>query len=143
MPDGQDAKAIRQDQPVVVMGGGGHARILISLLSLQHRQVRAVLDDDTSLHHTQLDAAGVSIAGGLDTIAQHAPDSVELVNAIGSVHRPTARQAIYEKFSAMGYRFATLIHPAATIAPKPISSSALRSWPGRSSKPTPPSSATA
>ena len=103
------------DKPVIVLGAGGHARVLISLLRLINRPVKAVLDDDTSNHHQIID--GLSIAGGLDFLTSFEAESVELVNAIGSAHRPTARQAIYDRYTELGYTFATLIHPNAVIAP--------------------------
>ena len=105
-------------KPLVILGSGGHARVLISLLRLQGRAIHALLDDDPAKLGTTL--SDLTITGSLETLNTFSPDSVELVNAIGSAHRPTARQAIYETYSAMGYRFATLIHPAATIAPQAV-----------------------
>lgn len=105
-----------QAKPVVILGAGGHARVLRSLLSMQQREVIAVLDDDTSLHGKRIGHTGLHIAGGLDQVAQFDRDHVELVNAIGSAHRPTARQAVYERMIGLGYSFATLWHHHAVMA---------------------------
>jgi UDP-perosamine 4-acetyltransferase len=116
MPKDQAPSTTHTVKPVVLVGAGGHARVLLSLLKLQQRPVLALLDDDTSLHGKPLGQDTLTVSGGLEGITQYPPDSVELVNAIGSAHRPTTRQTVYEKYSKAGYAFATLIHPAAVIA---------------------------
>jgi len=113
---GQDANESGNRKPVVILGAGGHARVLISLLRLIDRPIHALLDDDPTKHSQAID--GLSITGAFDRLLQYPADEVELVNAIGSAHRPTARQAVYEQFTKLGYTFATLIHPAAIIAPQ-------------------------
>ncbi len=113
MPIHQNPNATK---PVILLGAGGHARVLISLLHLIDRPIAAVLDDDPAKHGERID--GVAITGGFDQLNQHRPDAVQLVNALGSAHRPTARQAVYEQHTELGYTFATLIHPAASIAPE-------------------------
>lgn len=102
--------------PVVMLGAGGHARVLQSLLNMQGRTITAALDDDPAKLGQSLGSNGLMISGSLEQIAEHNPDEIELVNAVGSSHRPTARQAVYEKMIARGYRFATLWHPSAIIA---------------------------
>lgn len=106
----------QQAKPVIVLGAGGHARVLRSLLSIQHREVLAVLDDNAAIHGKQIDDSGLTVLGGMDQVAQYAPDDVELVNGIGCAKRPTARQAVYEAMTAQGYTFATLRHDQCIIA---------------------------
>ncbi|MGB0766510.1 MAG: acetyltransferase [Phycisphaeraceae bacterium] len=103
-------------KPVILLGAGGHSRVLRSLLSIQERSILAVLDDNPDLHGKRIGHTGLTIAAALDAVRQHDPNDVELVNAIGSTHRPTARRAVYETFTAKGYTFATLIHHHATTA---------------------------
>jgi len=115
MPSSNHANTTSNAKPVVVLGAGGHARVLISLLKLIDRPIAAVLDDDPAKHSATL--GGITITGGFDTIQNFGPDQVELVNAIGSAHRPTTRQAIYDQHTKLGYTFASLVHPAAVVAP--------------------------
>lgn len=105
-------------KPVVILGGGGHASVLIDLLQKINRPIEALLDDDPNKLGSTF--AGLTITAGLDTVTQYQRSDVELVNALGSTHRPTARQTLYEKMIARGYTFATLIHPSAIIAPQAI-----------------------
>lgn len=59
--------------------------------------------------------AGIPVLGNDDAIRNYAPDSVDLVNGIGSVILPEKRKAIYVKFKNAGYSFASVIHPSATV----------------------------
>ena len=54
---------------------------------------------------------------GDDTVIEtHAPDTVLLVNGLGTTDRTEARRAIYERLTALGFRFATVVDPLALLA---------------------------
>lgn len=99
-------------KPVVLLGGGGHARVLLDVLALTGRAVRGLLDDDPAV--TGSDQA--QRLGGIEALKQLDPSEIELINAIGSANLPTIRQAVYEHARAAGFRFAPVLHPDATIA---------------------------
>ena len=103
-------------KPVVLLGAGGHSRVLRSLLSMQQRQIEAVLDDNPALHSKRIGHNGLGIVGGLDQVTRYQPDEIEMINAIGSAHRPAARQTVYERITEQGYTFATLCHHHAVVA---------------------------
>jgi len=103
--------------PLIVLGGGGHARVLLELARRLDRHVLAVLDDKAALHGTTLD--GIEIKGAIDQLGQQQawdPDRHALLNAVGSAGLPRARQAVYERARAAGFAFQTLAHPAAVVA---------------------------
>ena len=60
---------------------------------------------------------GVRVIGDDKTISKHAPDTLLLVNGIGSVKLPKARKAVFEIYKAKGFTFATIVHPSAVVAP--------------------------
>ncbi|SFH76277.1 UDP-perosamine 4-acetyltransferase [Selenomonas ruminantium] len=101
------------DKPVIIIGAGGHARVLYDCLCLLGVEVLGALDkcypkgDRTSR---------IPILGNDSTIHAYATDAVELVNGIGSVGDTSLRAAIYNKFKKLGYSFRTVVHPAATMA---------------------------
>lgn len=99
-------------RPVVLLGGGGHARVLADCLALCGR---AALGFTANEPHPDL-APGVTWLGGDDILAAHAPTDVELVNAIGSTRDTTRRRELHDAFSSKSYAFATVIHPAAVVA---------------------------
>lgn len=101
------------NRPVIILGGGGHAKVLVDALFKSGIPVSGILDPDTSLHGTGL--LGVPILGGDELLSDFPPQQYDLVNGVGSIRQPRARQAIFRKLKESGYRFATVIHPAATI----------------------------
>lgn len=110
-PAGDDAPAQR---PVILIGGGGHARVLIEALRLQGRQILFATDDDEGLHGGEV--FGVRIEGPDGCVLEIPADSVGLVNAVGSVTAPIGRRRVFEQFVERGYRFEQVIHPTAVLA---------------------------
>ncbi len=102
-----------QTHPVIVMGGGGHARVLLDLLSLIGAKVLGVTTFDGKGEPPLPD---IAILGNDDVILNHSPTDVALVNAVGYARASDLRKEIQEKFLLRGYRFSTLIHPAAVTS---------------------------
>jgi sugar O-acyltransferase (sialic acid O-acetyltransferase NeuD family) len=100
--------------PVIVIGGGGHASVLVSTLLLCRRSILGFVD----LNPTRPPLFGIRHLGGDDTVLLHAPDDVRLVNGVGSAASTALRQEIYDRFTRERYCFATVIHPSAVIAPE-------------------------
>ena len=99
--------------PIIVVGAGGHARVLISLLRALHRHILGILLQDLTLIGQTI--WGVPVIGSDDDVDQYSPNAIELVNAIGSVSSTRKRRIIYEKYKNNGYSFSTIVHPKATI----------------------------
>ena len=101
------------NRPVIIIGGGGHARVLISSLKALRREIIGLLHPDTSLIGQCI--AGICVLGNDDKVSDYAPDEVELINGLGSVSLPEKRKDIYMKFKKTGYSFASVIHPSAIV----------------------------
>lgn len=98
--------------PVIVIGGGGHAKVLVSTLLLCGREILGFVD----LVPTAPPLLGVSCLGGDSAVSHHSPDEVMLMNGIGSTGSSGKRRDAYERFTRDGYRFAAVVHPSAIIA---------------------------
>ncbi len=105
-----------QDQasklPVIVVGGGGHAKVVASALLLQHRTVLGFVD----VNPTAPPMLGIVNLGNDDKVFDYSPDLVRLVNGVGSIKSTALRQTIYEKLVAKQYSFETVIHPNAVVS---------------------------
>lgn len=99
----------------VVIGSGGHARVLIAALKAAGIVPLACIDIDPARWKTQV--LGIAVAGGDDALPSlGAPDRVFLVNGVGSAAQPGARRAVWDKFSQLTYRFASVRDPRAIIS---------------------------
>jgi UDP-perosamine 4-acetyltransferase len=99
---------------VLILGAGGHGRVLLDLLRLLDVPVLGFIDRDASLWGKRIE--GVEVIGGDEVVSKHAPETVRLVNGVGSIGDTRPRAAIFARFKEKGYRFATLVHPSAQIA---------------------------
>lgn len=99
-------------EKIIIIGGGGHARVLIDMLQLSGQEI---------LGYTDLENFGdledVAYLGRDEDLKTKYPSGrIKLVNGIGSVRLPVQRRAIYEKFKKLGYTFLTVQHPKAVVA---------------------------
>jgi sugar O-acyltransferase (sialic acid O-acetyltransferase NeuD family) len=102
------------DLSVIVVGGGGHAKVLVSALLLQNRSFLGFVDPKPSLPPL----LGIVHLGDDDLVLLHSPNHVRLVNGVGSTGSTVLRRAIYERFRKKQYIFETVIHPSAFMAPE-------------------------
>jgi len=98
--------------PVIVIGRGGHAKVLVSTLLLCRRSILGFVD----LNPTASPLLGVRCLGSDSSILQYAPRDVRLVNGVGSADSTVHRRDVYERFASRGFSFASVIHPSAIIS---------------------------
>jgi UDP-perosamine 4-acetyltransferase len=100
--------------PVIILGAGGHAKVLIDALLASSAVIVGIVAPDPALVGTKI--LGVPVLGGDEVVNEFPPSEVRLVNGLGSVGLPATRERLFEKFLIMGYNFATIAHPAAVVA---------------------------
>ena len=97
--------------PIVVLGAGGHARVVVDALQCAGLQVKGLVapaEGDRAV-------PGAPYLGTDDALAGK-PGSVSLANGIGSVAEPGRRAEVFERYSRLGFSFVQVIHTSATIA---------------------------
>lgn len=99
--------------PIIVVGGSGHAKVLVSTLLLEHREVLGFVDPEPALPAI----LGVRRIGDDHEVFRHAPEKIRLVNGVGSGRSTELRRSLYARFRERYYVFDTVIHPSASIAP--------------------------
>lgn len=98
--------------PIVIVGAGGHARVVADALLASGRTVAGFIDADERLWGTVM--TGLPVLGG-DTVLD-APEwrGHLLANAIGA---NPLREAIQRRLETAGWTFTGARHPQATISP--------------------------
>lgn len=102
-------------RPLVMLGAGGHARVLLALVRAIGRPLLGVCDP-------VLQAEGrerwheVNVLGDDAAMDRLGPHQVDLMLGVGKLPRSTARADLYAAWSTRGYAFPPLVHPAAWVA---------------------------
>jgi UDP-perosamine 4-acetyltransferase len=100
---------------VIILGAGGHAKVLITALMASSVVIAGIVDSDTALIGTKI--FGIPVLGGDGLVVNEFSSSeTMLVNGLGSVSLPVKRKQLFENFKSLGYGFVTVIHPSAVIA---------------------------
>jgi len=102
-------------RPVIVLGAGGHAKVLIDALQACSVPVWGILDNDLAKQGGEI--LGVPVRGTDEKLSDWAPHEVLLVNALGSIEAPLPRANLYQRMRARGYSFLSVVHPSAVVSP--------------------------
>ena len=109
-----DRKQTSQGKPALVLGAGGHARVLIDVLMAQGREILGVVAPQVS---DAPEFTGLEQFKADDDVLNFTPEAIELVNAVGSLPQASAlRERLFTRFSNLGYVFATVIAPSAVVS---------------------------
>jgi sugar O-acyltransferase (sialic acid O-acetyltransferase NeuD family) len=102
------------DRPVVIIGAGGHTKVLIDTLRRQSAEIIGVTDVDPKKIGSSI--LGVPILGDDTIIDNYQRESIFLVNGLGMVDNTNLRKQVFESFKRRGYSFTSVIHDSAVIA---------------------------
>lgn len=101
--------------PIIIVGAGGHGRVLADALLLSGQTVLGFVDADTILHDTTI--MGLKVLGDdARLLAGDWPEAI-LVNGIGGPPGGRVRRDVQTRLEAEGRRFIGVRHPAAVVSP--------------------------
>ena len=102
-----------QALPLLILGAGGHAKVLLEVLSQERHKIIGVttphLDSGT-------DYLGLAVIGSDEAIFEYDTQEVLLINGIGSLPGRQQRRNLSVTMRERGYRFGSVIHPNSIIA---------------------------
>lgn len=107
------SEALAKQRGFFVLGAGGHAKVLVDVLLSQNIQVRSLIApacDPHSLTLRELPIMSDDLLKSLD-----ARDML-LINGVGSLPGTSTRQDLFEKYAAIGFRFAQVISHTAWVS---------------------------
>ncbi len=101
--------------PLLVVGAGGHAKVVIDAALRSGRQIVGVLDDDASKHGRPF--YSTTVLGPVAGLERWGDGRTECVVAVGSNPQ---RQRLQSDAAAAGLQAAVVVHPCACVAPTAI-----------------------
>ncbi len=103
---------------ILVIGGGGHAKVVINLLLESERFIpEGILDNRLEKGSSVL---GVLVQGGDRVISGYEPDKVFLALGVGMMRASPLRKDLYDSFREKGFFFPTLVHPRTCIGKRVV-----------------------
>ncbi|MBI6853128.1 acetyltransferase [Pseudomonas cichorii] len=102
--------------PLIFLGAGGHAKVLLSLARSLNLPILGVCDPQL-FHSGIAQWRGLDVLGADDALQKLDSSAYLVVNGIGQTVGSDVRRRVYERVIANGYRFASLVHPTAWIDP--------------------------
>lgn len=105
-----------EGKKVVLLGAGGHARVLLSILRAQRRfNIVGVCDPVLSVNYSE-SWHGIPVLDESQLPQAYTSSEILFVNGLGHVPGKTIRADIFTRWKKLGYNFATLVHSTAYIA---------------------------
>lgn len=101
---------------LVMLGAGGHARVLHALLEAGGRQLAGICDPGLAAQGVRA-WHGVPVLGADDALLKFSTAEVGVINGLGQLVGARRRQVLFAHFSDLGYTFPPLVHPTAWVAP--------------------------
>jgi sugar O-acyltransferase (sialic acid O-acetyltransferase NeuD family) len=101
-------------RPLLLVGAGGLAREVLAATRARPDDwaVIGMLDDYPASHGVLVD--GVPVLGGSDLV--HEYSDVSVLACVASPHRPEGRAALVRRLGLPPRRWATVVHPSASVA---------------------------
>lgn len=104
---------MQNSKPVIIIGAGDHAKVLLDILLDQNINVIGLTDKNISKGTL---IYGVSVIGDDSEILKYKSNEIELVNGIGSIGNTSLRQKVFVSLKEKGYVFKTVIHSSVIIS---------------------------
>ena len=102
------------NKPVIVLGAGGHAKVIVE--SLRRCSITIIGLTDIAPGKKGANLSGAPVIGDDTAVLGYRPEDVLLANGIGSTGLPEERRRIFEGFKEKGYMFASVLHPSAVVS---------------------------
>ena len=101
-----------KEKPVIILGAGGHAKVIIDILSQRKTKILGV----ASLNNSKKVNYDYKIFSDEEVIANFDSQEVNLVNGLGSLPNDNKRYELSKKYLDFGFKFITIIHTSSIIS---------------------------
>ena len=104
---------MQNNKPVIIIGAGNHAKVLLDILLEQNIKVIGFADKNIAKGTLIYD---IPVIGDDSVYQDYKTNEVELVNGIGSIGKTALREYFFSSLKEKGFTFKSVIHPSAIIS---------------------------
>lgn len=97
-----------------MLGAGGHASVLMDILLEDSIRLNGLVSPSSNLLSPCFN--GIKQYNYDEDVLSFSHENTVLINGIGSLPGSTLRKILYEKFTALHYRFKTVVSPLASVS---------------------------
>ncbi len=101
--------------PIVLLGAGGHARVLHALIKSLGLDLIGVCDPALAAQGEKR-WLGVQVLGSDSVLESMDPEQIYVVNGVGQAVGATTRMGLFTWVRSLGFRLPALVHPTAWVA---------------------------
>lgn len=102
-------------KPIVIIGGGGHASVLVDMLRAQSREIVAIVSPVCLSKRTVF--TGIPHLFNDNDVFTFSPQKVLLVNGIGVLPGSGLKRKLNQYYLSHGYQFETVVAETAEVSP--------------------------
>ncbi|EES1794492.1 acetyltransferase [Escherichia coli] len=117
-----------QRKPLVIIGGGGHASVIVDILKRQKREIVAIISPDDITQRKVY--SGINVFSNDNEIFRFQPKDIRLINGIGALPDSEVRYKVNLYFEKMGYSFETIVADNAYVSPFAFLEEGVQIFPG-------------
>jgi sugar O-acyltransferase (sialic acid O-acetyltransferase NeuD family) len=121
------SREIEDDYPVIILGAGGHSKVLIEMLKRNGTEIIGIVDP-AFRKNTYIN--DVPVIGDDSCVENHPADKIRLINGVGSIPGQNKRISIANTFRIKGYRFARVVDLNSCVASDAKLSEGVQIMPG-------------
>lgn len=116
------------NKPVLMIGAGGHAAVLIDILRQLNYEILGLVSFDEPKERVVF--SGLKWFSNDEDVLSFDNDKVLLVNGVGSTPGNHLRFELHRKFKKLGYEFLTVVSPHAVVSKYTVVSEGTQIMPG-------------
>lgn len=102
------------DRPFIILGAGGHGRVVLDLLNDLGCKILYFVDSNINYWGKKVE--GVHVIGPDEEVFNIDVEKVYLVNGVGGIKNNDKREILYNKFKSRGYSFLKLVHRTSYVS---------------------------